>query len=122
MDMLNSRVLFVADGFMCNLSSCDFLQENEFDTLTTYFASSDFAVIGKHEDLSGLVTDIDLGPGADGFEVARRIRAAYPDIAVVHISGMGRERFTAEGVRGSKFVAKPFRPSQITEALGRATQ
>jgi CheY-like chemotaxis protein len=38
---------------------------------------------------SGLVTDINLGRGPDGWEIARRARELIPNLPVVYISGDG---------------------------------
>src|SRR3990167_5091046 len=75
-DMQNHTIIFVDDDFICNLDICEILREADFKVVTTYCASAAFEAIATGGQLSGLVTDIDLGPGADGFEVARRARAA----------------------------------------------
>lgn len=118
--MCNSRVLFVDDNFLSNMSTCEFLQDNAFNIIAVYCASAAFEVIDTGERLSALVTDIDLGPGAGGFDVARHARAADPSLPVVYISGTAWRRQASEGVEGSQFIAKPFDPRQIMEALDRA--
>ena len=83
-------------------------------------AAAAFQALETPGRLSGLVTDINLGAGPDGFEVALRARATCPDIPVVYISGSDGERHATEGVKGSVFVTKPMHPRQVLEALGRA--
>ena len=114
------RVLLVEDNFILNMECCEFLRESGMFVAEAYCAAAAFEVLDRPGRLSGLVTDIDLGVGPDGFEVARRARAAYPDIPVVYISGTASARCVSEGVAGSEFVAKPLHPRQILEALGRA--
>jgi CheY-like chemotaxis protein len=114
------RVLLVEDNFLLNMECCEFLRESGMSVTEAYCAAAAFEVLDRPGRLSGLVTDIDLGVGPDGFEVARRARAAYPDIPVVYISGTAGARCASEGVAGSEFVAKPLHPRQILEALGRA--
>ncbi len=74
-------------------------------------------VIDKRGYLSGLVSDIDLGPGDNGFDVARCARAAYPGIPVIFVSGAAASRHATEGVEGSIFIQKPYHPRQVIEAL-----
>ncbi|HEY3696982.1 hypothetical protein [Phenylobacterium sp.] len=93
--MLNSGVLFIDDNFICNTETCYFLRESGLNTVSVYCASAAFEVINRHERLSALVTDIDLGPGVDGFDVARHARAGYPDLSVVYI----QRRMAASGHR-----------------------
>jgi CheY-like chemotaxis protein len=114
------RVLFVEDDFVSSMECCEFLRASGLAVTEAYCAAAAFELLDRPGRLSGLVTDIDLGAGPDGFEVARRARAAYPDIPVVYISGATPGRHAAEGVKGSEFVAKPLHPRQILEALGRA--
>jgi CheY-like chemotaxis protein len=120
--MLDFRVLFVDDNSICNLETCCFLRESGFNIVPAYCASEAFEFIDKHERLSALVTDIDLGPGPDGFDLARHARAAYLDLPVVYISGTAWRRYETEGVEGSQFISKPFHPRQVVEALNCATR
>jgi DNA-binding LytR/AlgR family response regulator len=74
-------------------------------------------ILDRHGYISGLVSDIDLGLGEDGFDVARRARAAYPGLPVVFVSGAAAARHKAEGVEDSIFIDKPYHPRQIVEAI-----
>ncbi len=74
-------------------------------------------VIDRLGYLSALVSDIDLGEGENGFDIARRARAAYPRLPVVFVSGAAASRHAAEGVEGSVFISKAYHPRQIVEAL-----
>jgi len=64
-----------------------------------------------------LVTDINLDPIMDGVELAESLRAFYPAIKVLFISGMeDRERLGDELASGrAHFLAKPFRPRDLTD-------
>jgi CheY-like chemotaxis protein len=64
-----------------------------------------------------LVTDINLDPIMDGVELADSLRAFYPGIKVLYISGMeDRERLGAELASGrAHFLAKPFKTRDLTD-------
>lgn len=115
--MRGFRVLLVEDNVLVNLEVSEFLREQGIHVVQAYCASAAFETIARHEHLSALVTDIDLGPGPDGFEVARRARAGYPGLSVVFISGTAASRHEAEGVDGSVFIRKPFDSQAIVEAF-----
>jgi two-component system, cell cycle sensor histidine kinase and response regulator CckA len=74
-----------------------------------------------------LVTDINLGPLMDGIELAESLRAFYPALKVLYISGMEeRERLDPELAGGrAHFLQKPFKTREITakadEMLSRST-
>jgi DNA-binding NtrC family response regulator len=74
------------------------------------------------EPMSALVTDINLGAGADGFDLARLARVSHPDLPVVYVSARCAHRFPTDGVTRSEFVAKPIAPWELLQALGRALE
>lgn len=74
------------------------------------------------EPTSALVTDINLGVGADGFDLARLARVANPGLPVVYVSARCAHRFPSDGVIGSAFVAKPIAPWELLQALNRALE
>lgn len=65
----------------------------------------------------GLITDVDLGGGPSGWDVARHAREILPDIPVIYITGGSADEWSAQGVPGSILVAKPFAPAQIISAI-----
>jgi CheY-like chemotaxis protein len=69
------------------------------------------------EAFVALVTDVNLGPGPDGWEVARRARELSPGLPVVYVSAEAGEQWAAYGVPHSVMVAKPFVPAQVVVAL-----
>lgn len=117
--MRHDRVIFVDDDFFSNMENCEFLRGAGFNVSGVYRARAAYELIDKHDRLSALVTDIDLGPGADGFDVAGRAQVAYPRLPVVFISGSKTARHRAESFERAEFIAKPFHPRQIVEALNR---
>jgi CheY-like chemotaxis protein len=71
--------------------------------------------------MTALLTDVDLGSGPDGFDVARHARTLYRRLPVVFVSGTMAAHHAANGVVNSAFVAKPFLPHQIMAALIRVS-
>ena len=64
-----------------------------------------------------VVTDIRLGQGPTGWDVARRAREILPEMPVVYVSGDSAHEWSAQGVPGSVMVQKPFVSAQIITAL-----
>jgi CheY-like chemotaxis protein len=115
--MRAQQILFVEDDALTIISTCDFIRDRGVRVLDADCAQGAIDVIARQGYLSALVTDIDLGDGEDGFDIARRTRAAYPGLPVVFVSGTAASRHLAEGVDGSVFINKPYHPRQIIEAL-----
>src|ERR1700677_4357732 len=66
---------------------------------------------------SGLITDIRLGRGPDGWEIARRARELIPNLPVVYISGHGSADWPSKGVPNSLTLGKPFATAQLITAI-----
>ncbi len=66
-----------------------------------------------------LVTDLTM-PGIDGRDLARRIRTTLPEIAVIVMSGYVPDNGRLEGVPGVVFLPKPFTPTDLLRAAGKA--
>lgn len=113
------RILVVEDDLVLNFVNCETLRDNGFNAVGVHGGDSAFEMVDREAGWSALVTDIELGTGPDGFEVARRARAANPDLHVVFVSGAEAARRRAEGIDGSEFLRKPFQPTEIVEALDR---
>lgn len=114
------RVLLVEDDYVINVDICGILKDMSMSFTTVHTADEAVASIDSGRCLKALLTDIDLGDGLDGFDVARHARKRYPMLPVVFVSGTMASRHASEGVAGSVLVAKPFHPLQIRDAL-RAT-
>ena len=117
-----SRVLFVDDNFICNLETREFLQAQGLIVQPAYCGAAAIEMIHRRDRFAALITDIDLGKGPDGFDVARRARDVHPDLPVIFISSAMGRRVAAEGVPGAEFIAKPFHPSEILEVLETLTR
>ena len=96
----------------------DALRESGFELELAKSGEAALAVLESRQDsLRGLVTDINLGPGPDGWAVAKRGRELIPDLPVVYMSGAAGHEWTSKGVPHSTLVAKPFAPAQIITAI-----
>lgn len=67
-----------------------------------------------------IVTDINIGSGPDGWEVARTARKLNPGLPVVFVSANSNEDWAANGVPNSVMIAKPFVATQVVVALSMA--
>lgn len=67
--------------------------------------------------LSGLVTDIRMGDGLNGWEVARHARGLDPTFPVVYMTGDSSQDWASQGVPNSALVQKPFAVAQVITAI-----
>ena len=66
---------------------------------------------------AGLITDIRLGEGPNGWEVARRARTHAAVIPVVYMTADSAGERAAQGVTDSLLLQKPFAIADLVSAL-----
>jgi DNA-binding response OmpR family regulator len=66
-----------------------------------------------------LVTDIALGDGPDGWQVARRARARSPDMPVIYMTGGRGDEWRPQHVPMGVLLLKPFPIDQLVDMAGR---
>ncbi len=66
-----------------------------------------------------MILDVLMAPW-DGFETARRLRAAAACPPIVFLSGVSGTAQMQQGLTlAAAYLTKPFRPSQLVEVIGR---
>jgi DNA-binding response OmpR family regulator len=94
------------------------LCEAGFNLVVASTGSDASAALEKSlEDFRGLITDINLGDGPDGWEIARRAREMNHAIAVVYVTGASAHDWESHGVPHSIVLQKPFAPAQLVVAI-----
>jgi DNA-binding NtrC family response regulator len=70
----------------------------------------------SHAEFDLLLTDVQIGSGINGVDLAERITAEKPSIRALVMSGFPDcERLAA--ARGLPFLAKPFTPSRLVDKI-----
>jgi len=116
--MQDIKLMFVEDDIVLNMAMSSSLEDLGFDVRSFYSASSAIEAIDECHYITALLTDIDLGKGLDGFDVARHARKLHRHLPVVFISGTMAAHYAAHAVPGSVLLAKPCQPQQVARALG----
>jgi DNA-binding response OmpR family regulator len=116
--MSNGAVLVVEDETMILLDLESALEEAGFEVVGVGSASDAMAAFDDEPDrFKALLSDIRLGPGLSGWEVARHVRQVNSTIPVVYVSGDSAGQWGAEGVPNSIMISKPFFLPQIITAI-----
>lgn len=111
-------LLYVEDEpLIQNLVVID-LEEAGFNLVVADNGEQALQLLGEHGvELRGLITDVNLGAGPDGWEVARAARQSIGGLPVVYVSAASDHDWTSQGVPGSMMIAKPFAGSQLVVAI-----
>lgn len=111
-------VLVVEDEVLVLLELEDALRDAGYDVVS---ASNGHEGLKLAEELSGplrgIVTDVRVGVGPDGWGIAHRARELNPQIAVVYMSGDSASDWSANGVPNSQMIQKPFATAQVVTAI-----
>jgi len=117
--MTSQIVLLLAeDEPLLRMAAGDLLEDGGYTiVLAASGTEAMTALEAKHDELSGLVTDIRLGNGPDGWAIAHRARELNPQIAVVYTTADSGTDWPANGVPKSVLLEKPFADAQLVTAI-----
>jgi CheY-like chemotaxis protein len=114
---MSSSVLVVEDDPYVRTMLDELLQDQGLDVWSVPDDLSAFQVLSQEANrFSVLLTDINLGSGSDGFDIARRARCLNGQIQVIFISGfpIDPRRFALEG---GVFLTKPLDLDVLAEMV-----
>jgi len=119
-EAIRGRVMVVEDEAYVRQSLADLLGARGFDVQLA--AGVDEAIAGlARMPIDVVLTDLKM-PGQGGDALVRRVRAAYPDLPVIVLTGHGTVRSAVECLRegASDYILKPADPEALVVALDRA--
>lgn len=77
------------------------------------------ALDAPNQNIAGLVTDIRLGNGPSGWDVARRAREMAGSIPVVYLTADSADQWGVEGVPNSVLFQKPLAATRVVTAISK---
>lgn len=111
-------LLYVEDERLVQDAVVASLEDAGFAVVVASNGEQALQLLSEHgATLRGLVTDVNLGKGLDGWDVARAARKAISGLPVVYVSAASDHQWTANGVPGSTMIAKPFASAQLVVAI-----
>jgi len=111
-------LLYVEDELLIQDNVIFSLEEAGFKLAVADSGAQALELLALHGDaLAGLITDVNLGQGPDGWDVARAAREAISGLPVVYVSAASEHEWTSHGVPGSIMIAKPLVPAQLVVAI-----
>ena len=111
-------VLYVEDDDLIRELSAAALEEAGFKVVVAESGTAAFdALDGDADPFCAMVTDVNLGAGPDGWEVAQRARELNDTLPVIYVSGGSGNEWQSKGVRNSIMIVKPYKITQIASAI-----
>ena len=105
-------VLVVEDEPLVRALTVDALEEDGFNVLEAATGDYALSVLRQRDDISAVVTDVEMPGQIDGFTLANIARKMRPELAIVVVSGRMQPRFGREAP-DARFVSKPFSPIRL---------
>src|SRR5579863_7006970 len=114
----SALLVLVEDEALLQMEIQEALTEGGFDVKLATSAAEGLSLLESHKDaVRGLLTDVNLGAGGNGWDLARHARALIPELPVVYITGGNAHEWSTWGVPKSIMVEKPFALAQIVTAI-----
>lgn len=111
-------LLYVEDEFLIQSMLVTALEEAGFSVLVANNGTQALAILTSPDHVfHGLITDINLGTGPDGWDVSRTAREVISGIPVVYVSAASEHEWTSRGGPSSVMITKPFVPAQVVVAI-----
>ena len=116
--MESVTLLLVEDEWLIADFVCAALEDGGFDVLAVADGSSALETLDlRIGEISGMITDIRLSVGPDGWDVARHARELRPSMPIVYVTGDSGGDWAANGVPNSLILQKPFATAQLLTAI-----
>lgn len=118
----SSTVLVVEDEEQVRIYVERLLRDMGYSVLSAENAEAALEVIGQHEGIDMLVTDLVMPGGMDGLQLAEEARRLLPGIKVLLTSGLASRRALKDGFDGphDTILSKPYTRKQLAAAIARA--
>jgi two-component system, response regulator PdtaR len=109
-------VLLVDDDPSVRDMTCMLLEYAGYGVVLAGSAAEALAQVADHPEIRVVVTDVNLKGGPNGFEMARAMKAAGLDAAVIIISGDPSWQETSHA-SDMHFLAKPYASAMLIQAV-----
>ena len=110
-------VLLVEDDTALRTLAALWLKDDHVCVLEARNSAEALGVARRHSRIDLLLTDVEMGEGCDGIELASRLVLERPGLAVLVMSGLAENQGAAVR-KGFTFLAKPFTISRLRQRVG----
>jgi two-component system, response regulator PdtaR len=109
-------VLIVEDEPLVRLCAVETVEQAGFTVIEAANADEAIRILESRRDIRVVFTDLHMPGSMDGLKLAHAVRNRWPPIKIIVTSG--RERIAEQDLpAGGRFIAKPYDPSEIKDAL-----
>jgi CheY-like chemotaxis protein len=109
-------VLIVEDEPLVRIGAVNIIEDAGFEVIEAASADEAIGILECRSDVRVVFTDIHMPGSMDGLKLAHAVRNRWPPIRIIVTSG--RELIAEQDLpEGGRFVAKPYNPIEVLDAL-----
>ncbi len=112
---MTDRILIVEDDFLVRLTLSEALSSDGFDVVEAECAEEALAMLRADGTISLLMTDMQLGGGLTGQQLAAAARQEHATLPIIYMTGRP-DLVSASRDGRERVVPKPYLPSAICAA------
>jgi CheY-like chemotaxis protein len=116
-------VLIVEDEMMLRMCAIDMVEDAGYTPIEARDADEAVAILESRSDIALMCTDIQMPGSMDGLELAHTVRARWPSIKIIVVSGQ-LNPLSIDLPPCSRFFGKPLEPgkmiAQMRSMIGQA--
>jgi len=113
---VKTTVLVVEDKMLVRMHGMDILEHAGFEVLEARNADEAIAILGEHDDVRVLFSDVDMPGGMDGLRLAQLVHERWPTIRLLLTSGHHKLQEATLPDSG-KFVSKPWTQDALIQKI-----
>jgi CheY-like chemotaxis protein len=111
-------VLVVEDEPLLRMNTVDMVEDAGFDVVEAANAKQAMSILEGRDDISIILSDIEMPPGMDGMELVAIVRNRWPPIEIILVSGQLASDEVHLPERGV-FFSKPYRSHDLVAVMTR---
>lgn len=115
---IEPTILVVEDEFLVRLGVTEYLRDRGYRVVEARTGEEAQAILRAGEPVELLFSDIHLGPGINGVELATWTRETYSDIRIILTSAVGKKAQTATDLCDGLLLTKPYAYERLAERIG----
>ncbi len=116
--MQEDKILVVEDDKDMANKCQKLFTRSAYNARVCYSAAEALGILNEDSTIRIVLTDLKM-PGIDGIELLRRIKARYPHVEVVVMTGYGTIQSAVEAIKlgASDYITKPFNKDELLNVV-----
>jgi len=115
-DELKPVILIVEDEALIRMGAVGIIEDLGYAFFEASNADEAISILEQHPEVTIVFTDIQMAGSMDGLELSAYVRNRWPPVNFIIVSG-NHFAVESETPERSKFIRKPYRDTDIDEAI-----